>query len=50
MVVSPMMEAYTSVMVDSGKAYAYVPSLCGAMVRIGTREECIDEATRGDAG
>jgi hypothetical protein len=36
-------------MVDSGKAYAYVPSMCGAMARIGTREECIDEAT-GRAG
>lgn len=46
MVVSPMMEPYASVMVDSGKAYAYVPSLCGAMVRIGTREECVEEATR----
>jgi hypothetical protein len=45
MVVSPMMESYSSVMVDSGKAYAYVPSLCGAMVRIGTREECVAEAT-----
>ncbi|HUK92834.1 MAG TPA: aconitase X, partial [Methanomicrobiales archaeon] len=46
MVVSPMMEPYASVMVDSGKAYAYVPSLCGAVVRIGTREECVEEATR----
>ena len=50
MVVSPMMEAYTSVMVDSGKAYAYVPSMCGAMVRIGTRAECVQEATREGAG
>jgi predicted aconitase len=49
MVVSPMMEAFSSVMVDSGKAFAYVPSLCGAMVRIGTREECVAEAT-GRAG
>jgi predicted aconitase len=49
MVVSPMMESYSSVMVDSGKAYAYVPSLCGAMVRIGTREACVAEAT-GEAG
>jgi predicted aconitase len=45
-----MMEAYSSVMVDSGKAYAYVPSLCGALVRIGTREECVAEATRGSGG
>ncbi len=49
MVVSPMMEAYSSVMVDSGKAYAYVPSMCGAVARIGTREECIAEATGGGA-
>ncbi|HVN66247.1 MAG TPA: aconitase X catalytic domain-containing protein [Methanomicrobiales archaeon] len=50
MVVSPMMEAYSSIMVDSGKAYAYVPSLCGALARIGTREECVAEATGGKAG
>ncbi|MDD1668749.1 MAG: aconitase X catalytic domain-containing protein [Methanomicrobiales archaeon] len=50
MVVSPMMEAYSSVMVDSGKAYAYVPSMCGALVRIGTRKECVEEATGGGTG
>ena len=50
MVVSPMMEAYSSVMVDSGKAYAYVPSMCGAMVRIGTRAECVETATSASAG
>jgi predicted aconitase len=50
MVVSPMMESYASVMVDSGKAFAYVPSMCGAMVRIGTREECVAEATGKDTG
>jgi predicted aconitase len=50
MVVSPMMEAYSSVMVDSGKAYAYVPSMCGAIARIGTREQCIREATDGRSG
>jgi predicted aconitase len=47
MVVSPMMEQYASVMVDSGKAFAYLPSMCGALARIGTREECVEEATRG---
>ncbi|HMA04836.1 MAG TPA: aconitase X catalytic domain-containing protein [Methanomicrobiales archaeon] len=46
MVVSPMMDPFASVMVDSGKAFAYVPSLCGALVRLGTQEECIREATR----
>jgi len=49
-VVSPMMEAYSSIMVDSGKAYAYVPSMCGALARIGTRGECVAEATGGKAG
>ncbi|HVN65910.1 MAG TPA: aconitase X catalytic domain-containing protein [Methanomicrobiales archaeon] len=50
MVVSPMMEGYSSVMVDSGKAFAYVPSMCGALARIGTRKECVAEATGGKAG
>ena len=50
MVVSPMMEAYSSIMVDSGKAYAYVPSMCGALARIGTRKECVEEATVGGTG
>ncbi len=46
MVVSPFMEQYNAIMVDSGKALAYVPDMCGAVARIGTREECIEEATR----
>ncbi|MDD1666990.1 MAG: aconitase X catalytic domain-containing protein [Methanomicrobiales archaeon] len=45
MVVSPMMDRFSSVMVDSGKAFAYVPSMCGALARIGTRAECVEEAT-----
>lgn len=45
MVVSPFMEQYRSIMVDSGKALAYVPSMCGALARLGTREECITVAT-----
>ncbi|MDD1660382.1 MAG: aconitase X catalytic domain-containing protein [Methanomicrobiales archaeon] len=44
MVVSPLMEGYRAIMVDSGKALAYVPSMCGAMARLGTREECLREA------
>jgi predicted aconitase len=32
--------------VDSGKALAYVPNMCGALARIGTLEECVAEATR----
>jgi hypothetical protein len=47
MVVSPLMEGYHTIMVDSGKALAYVPSLCGAMARLGTREECLREALTG---
>jgi predicted aconitase len=32
-------------MVDSGKALAYVPGMCGAIARLGTREQCIAVAT-----
>jgi predicted aconitase len=44
MVVSPCMDTYQSVMVNSGKAFTYVPNMCGAASRIGTLEECIDVA------
>jgi len=45
MVVSPVMEQYASIMVNSGKALAYVPDMCGAKARIGTIEECVNVAT-----
>ena len=45
MVVSPAMERFRAIMVNSGKALAYIPDMCGAMVRIGTTEECLAEAT-----
>jgi predicted aconitase len=45
MVVSPAMEQYGTIMVNSGKALAYVPDMCGALVRMGTTEECIETAT-----
>ncbi|MFA5330745.1 MAG: aconitase X catalytic domain-containing protein [Methanoregula sp.] len=45
MVVSPVMEQYKSVMVNSGKALAYVPNMCGGQARIGTLEDCITVAT-----
>ncbi|MDP3395467.1 MAG: aconitase X catalytic domain-containing protein [Methanoregula sp.] len=45
MVVSPVMEQYSAIMVNSGKALAYVPDMCGAVARIGTIEECIEVAT-----
>jgi predicted aconitase len=46
MVVSPGMDRFDAIMVDSGKALAYVPNMCGALARIGTLEECVTEATR----
>ena len=45
MVVSPVMEKYSAIMVNSGKALAYVPDMCGAVARIGTIEECVAVAT-----
>jgi predicted aconitase len=45
MVVSPVMEQYSGIMVNSGKALAYVPDMCGAVARIGTIEDCVKEAT-----
>jgi predicted aconitase len=45
MVVSPRMDEFASIMVDSGKALAYVPGMCGALARIGTRQECVEVAT-----
>lgn len=45
MVVSPVMERYGAIMVNSGKALAYVPEMCGAVGRIGTTEECVRVAT-----
>ncbi|MDT8357478.1 MAG: aconitase X catalytic domain-containing protein [Methanomicrobiaceae archaeon] len=46
MVVSPGMERFRTIMVNSGKAFAYVPSMCGAQARLGTLEECVEEAIR----
>ncbi|MDD1700096.1 MAG: aconitase X catalytic domain-containing protein [Methanoregula sp.] len=45
MVVSPVMERYTAIMVNSGKALAYVPDMCGAVARIGSIQECVAVAT-----
>ncbi len=45
MVVSPVMEQYHGIMVNSGKALAYVPNMCGGQARIGTLEDCIRMAT-----
>ncbi len=45
MVVCPVMERYRAIMVNSGKALAYVPDMCGALSRIGTIEDCVAVAT-----
>jgi len=45
MVVSPVMEQYMAIMVNSGKALAYVPDMCGAIARMGTIEECVRVGT-----
>ena len=45
MVVSPVMEQYSAIMVNSGKALAYVPDMCGAIARIGSIEDCVAAAT-----
>ena len=45
MVVSPVMEQYEAIMVNSGKALAYVPDMCAAVARIGTIKECVKVGT-----
>ena len=45
MVVSPVMERYSAIMVNSGKALAYVPDMRGAVARIGSIQECVAVAT-----
>ncbi len=45
MVVSPATNSYSCVMVNSGKAFAYVPGMCGAESVYGDTEACIKEAT-----
>ncbi|VVB70826.1 Uncharacterised protein [uncultured archaeon] len=44
MVVSPASERCRKMMVNSGKALAYIPGLCGAEAGFGSTEECIDAA------
>jgi len=47
MVVSPATNRYSCVMVNSGKAFAYVPGMCGAEAVFGSMEACIEEALGG---
>jgi predicted aconitase len=48
MVVSPATNNYHCMMANSGKALAYVPSMCGVASRYGSIEECIREAVHDD--
>lgn len=48
MVVSPATNRYSCVMVNSGKAFAYVPGMCGAESIYGGVEACIEEAVGGE--
>jgi predicted aconitase len=46
MVVSPAADHFKRMMVNSGKALKYTPSMCGVDAILGTTEECIEEACR----
>lgn len=45
MVVSPATDRLGSVMTNSGKAFTYLPAMCGVVPRLGTIEECVRVAT-----
>jgi predicted aconitase len=47
MVVSPASEKFKCMMVNSGKAYKYVPNLCGVKSILAKTEDCIDAAVNG---
>jgi hypothetical protein len=46
MVVSPASDRYNKMMVNSGKALAYVPTLCKMKAAYGSAAECVEAATR----
>ncbi|NYT19386.1 MAG: DUF521 domain-containing protein [Methanosarcinales archaeon] len=48
MVVSPATEGHNCMMVNSGKALAYVPGMCKVAARIGSLEECINKVGGGN--
>ncbi len=48
MVVSPASKRYKHMLVNSGKAFAYIPGMCGIKAAFGSLEECINIAT-GDS-
>jgi predicted aconitase subunit 1 (EC 4.2.1.3) len=45
MVVSPATDKLGSVMTNSGKAFSYLPAMCGVVPRLGTIEDCVRVAT-----
>ncbi len=45
MVVSPATDRLGSVMTNSGKAFSYLPTMCGVLPRLGTLEACVRVAT-----
>ena len=45
MVVSPALERYGAIMTNSGKGFAYLPSMCGAEARLAPLEDCVAVAT-----
>ncbi len=47
MVVSPASDGFRKMMVNSGKALAYLPGLCGVKAGFGSTEECIESACGG---
>jgi phosphomecalonate degydratase large subunit len=47
MVVSPAAERLEKIMVNSGKALAYLPGLAGVKAGLGSLEECVDAALGG---
>ena len=48
MVVSPAANRFKCMMVNSGKALKYTPAMCGVDAVLGSTEDCIEVACRGD--
>jgi len=48
MVVSPASDRHQKMMVNSGKALAYIPGLCKIKAAYGSTEDCVKAATRRD--
>jgi len=48
MVVSPASERFSKMLVNSGKALAYIPGLCGVKAGFASTEDCIKSATEED--